>query len=65
MKEYKLNPEESKTIMDMTQDAIDRGMVASYYETDKIEEIIDETTNEFGDYLNNVEFEIIIRVKQK
>lgn len=65
MKEYNLNNKESKTIMDMVQDSFDRGMIASDYETETLEGIIEETTTEFGEFSNDVEFEIIIRVKNK
>lgn len=61
MKEYKLNKEESLTVMDMIQDTIDRGMICSHYEVDTVEEIISETTNEFEDFTK--EFEIVIKVK--
>lgn len=61
MKEYTLNKEESLTVMDMIQDAIERGMIARHYETDKIEKIISDTTDELEDFVK--EFEIIIKVK--
>lgn len=60
--EYKLNPEESKTVMDMVQDIIDRGMIASGYETDKLEEIIDYSTDDYEQHRKGVQFEVIVRV---
>lgn len=65
MNEYKLTPGESLTIMDIVQDTIDRGMIALDYELNQIEEIINKTTTEFGDYKDDVEFEVIIKVKSK
>lgn len=62
-KEYILDKDESLTIMDMVQDCIDRGMIARSYETDKLEDIIDDSTNEFEQFTKD--FEIIIRVKDK
>ena len=63
MREYELNPEESRAVMDMVQDAIDRGMIAGDYEIDTLEEIIDYSTDVFEEHRKGVEFEIIIKVK--
>ena len=63
MKEHVLNRKESLTVMDMVQDALERGMVAGHYETGKLEEIINENTNEFDLFKEDTEFEIIVRVK--
>lgn len=63
MKEYVLNTKESLTVLDMVQDAMDRGMVSNNYETKKLEEIIKENTDEFEKYNKDTEFEVIIRVK--
>lgn len=63
MKEYTLNKQESLNVMDMVQDALDRGMVAGHYQTDTVEKIIAENTNEFDLYNKDVEFEIVIRVR--
>jgi hypothetical protein len=65
MKEYKLNKQESLTVMDMVQDVFDRGMVAGDYETEKLEQIIDEHTDEFDQFKKGIEFEVIIRVKSE
>ena len=62
VKEVQLNKEESITVLEMAQDAIDRGMIASHYETDGIEKVLNTVTNEFGDITKEVE--IIIRVKE-
>lgn len=51
MKKYILDAIESTTLLEIAQDAIDRGMLASYYEMDSIESIIDEITNGYGDVI--------------
>lgn len=63
MKEYRLNKEESLTVMDMVQDVMDRGMIASDYEVDTLQKIINETTDEFEQFQKGIEFEVVIRVK--
>lgn len=63
LKEYVLNKDESMTVMDMVQDCIDRGMIARHYEVDKLEDIIDNSTDEFERFTKD--FEIIIRAKDK
>lgn len=63
MKEYTLNQTESLTVMDIVQDAMDRGMIAKDYETDTLGKIISENTDEFEQFKKGVEFEVVIRVK--
>lgn len=51
--EFKLNKTESLTLLEMVQDCIDRGMIASHYETDTIETILSHITNEFDEITND------------
>lgn len=62
--EFKLNKKESLTLIEIAQDAIDRGMIASHYEIDTIEKIINTVTNEFGD-ISNDDIQITIQVNEK
>jgi hypothetical protein len=63
VKEYQLNKAESQTVMDMLQDCIERGMISNSYETDKIEEIIEDSTDSLDFFTKD--FEVIIRVKNR
>jgi len=63
MKEHLLNKKESLTVMEMLQDCIERGMISNHYVADKIEEIIDNSTDSLDFFKKD--FEIIIRVKDK
>jgi len=65
MKAYQLNKEESFTVMEMLQDAIDRGMICSHYKMDTLNEVLSETTDSFGVFNSKVEFEIVLKVKEK
>ncbi len=66
MKTYILNDVESKTLLEMTQNCIDRGMIVGNYETDKINKIIDDSISLYCEPRDTgIEVEIEVRVKKK
>lgn len=60
-----LKGNESRTVLDMVQDCIDRGMIASDYETDAIESFLEQVTDGFDSYKKDLDFEITITAKKK
>ena len=65
MKKYILNDSESKTLLEMAGDCIERGMVAENYEIEKIDEIIDDSINMYRESRQGIEVEIEVRIKVK
>ena len=65
MKTYILNDSESKTLLEMASDCIERGMIAGNYEIDKIDEIINDSINMYGEFKQGIEVEMEVKVKGK
>lgn len=65
MKKYILNDSESKTLLEMASDCIERGMVAKNYELEKIDGIINDSISIYGEFKQEIEVEIEVRVKVK
>ncbi len=53
MKTYTLDDTESKTLLNMIDDCIDRGMIQSGYEIDKINDIISESYKMYSESNKN------------
>lgn len=60
MREVVLNKDESRTVMEMVQDCIDRGMFNKDYELETIEGVIKSSIDFFEDFTKD--FEITIKV---
>lgn len=66
MKTYILNDTESKTLLEMASNCIDRGMIEDGYETDKINKIIYDSINLYRKSRDTgIEVEIEVRLKKK
>lgn len=66
MKVYTLNDAESKTLLEMASDCIDRGMVESAYEIDKINDVINDSISMYSKNRDRgIEVEIEVRLKVK
>lgn len=65
MRTYKLNDKESKTLLNMADDCIDRGMIEKDYEIDKINNILNYGYELYGEFRKDLEIEIEIRIKNK
>lgn len=65
VKTYVLNDNESKSLLDMADDCIDRGMVAKNYDIDKINDIINDSHKMYGEFKQEIEIEIEVRLKRK
>lgn len=62
MKTYTLNDAESKTLLEMAIDCIERGMISENYEVDKINDIINDSLNLYGKH-GRVEVYIKVEVR--
>lgn len=60
-----LNQQESITVLDIVQDCMDRGMVASDYELATIKEILDRITDESGEIKKSVGAKVSIEVHEE
>ena len=60
-----LNHNESKTLLYMADDCIDRGEYTFFSSTKNIELAVESTQDERGHFDEDVELEVIIRVKRK
>lgn len=65
MKKYILDDSESKTLLEMAVDCIDKGMVGENYEIDKINDIIDYSYELYGKSKQEIEVEVEVKVKLK
>lgn len=65
MRTYILNNKESKTLLDMADDCIDRGMTEKDYELEKINNIINYGYELYGEFRKDLEVEIEIRFKNR
>lgn len=61
MRTYKLNDKESKTLLNMADDCIDRGMVGEDYEIDKIHDIINYGYELQSEFKRDLEIEIKVK----
>ena len=61
MRTYKLNDKESKTLLNMADDCIDRGMVGEDYEIDKIRDIINYGYELQSEFKRDLEIEIKVK----
>jgi len=62
---FTLNHNESKTLLYMADDCIDRGKYNASFDVRVIELAIESTQDERGHFDEDVELEVIIRVKRK
>lgn len=63
MRTFILNNKESKTLLSMADNCIDRGMVGEDYEINKINDIIDYNYRLYGESKKELQVEIIVKVR--
>lgn len=60
-----LSQRESYSVLSMVQDCIDRGMISSRYDVNRIEELLKKIEDPFEDFQKDLEFEIQVTVRKK
>lgn len=65
MKCYKLNDKESKSLLEMAGDSIDRGMVGADYELNSINDMLDHVYDSYGEIKGNLDIEIQVKIKDR